>query len=201
MYIALGAMVFNLLVILYFFPVEVFNHAKNKRNVCYLCQPAFWRTCCRDQEELEIAGSDDASENFQPTARLLDHDEHPLDSEKQDPNKVLTPDELKMHENGDYEGLTGKEDFENTLKLIEVTRKIKEKAVLDNISLTMFMGESFVFVGENGSGKTMALKSIAGFHEGLEGKIIACGLQLKESELRFMDDLIAFQTQHHVTIF
>ena len=37
MYIALGAMTFNLLVILYFFPVEVFNHAKNKRNVCYLC--------------------------------------------------------------------------------------------------------------------------------------------------------------------
>ena len=81
-----------------------------------------------------------------------------------------------MLENGDYEGLTGKEDFENTLRLIEVTRKIKDKKVLDNISLTMFLGESFVFVGENGSGKTMALKSIAGFHEGLEGKIISCGL-------------------------
>ena len=45
-----------------------------------------------------------------------------------------------MLESGDYEGLTGKEDFENTLRLIEVTRKFKEKAVLDNISLTMFMG-------------------------------------------------------------
>ena len=64
MHIALGAMTFNLLVILYFFPVEVFNHAKNKRHFCYLCQPAFWRTCCRDQDEVEVAWLDDESESL-----------------------------------------------------------------------------------------------------------------------------------------
>ena len=150
---------------------------------------------------MEIARSDGVEENFEPVARLLDHDEHPLDNETPDPNKVLTQGELKMLENGDYEGLTGKEDFENTLRLIEVTRKIKEKAVLDNVSLTMFMGESFVFVGENGAGKSMALRSIGGFHEGLEGKIISCGIELKQGDLRFIDDFIAFSTQDPVTIF
>ncbi len=53
-----------------------------------------------------------------------------------------------------------------------VTLTIKNKIILDNISLNIKEGTIHALVGQNGSGKTMLMKSICGFVHPQKGSII-----------------------------
>ena len=52
--------------------------------------------------------------------------------------------------------------YPNTLKLERVNVKHGKHALVDNLSLTIFEDEIFVIIGENGTGKTNVLKTMAG---------------------------------------
>lgn len=52
-----------------------------------------------------------------------------------------------------------------------VTLKIKDAIILENISMSIPVGSIYGFVGRNGSGKTMLMKAICGFIPVTEGKI------------------------------
>ncbi len=61
------------------------------------------------------------------------------------------------------------------LKIEGVTKKIKNKTIVDNISLTVNNGEIVGFLGPNGAGKTTTIKMIMGLFSITSGKITVCG--------------------------
>ena len=85
------------------------------------------------------------------------------------------------------------------LKLENIVKKVGDKVLIDDLSVTIFNDEIFVLIGENGAGKTTVLQSIAGNYEGLEGTMNAHGFDIK-SGIRLLDDFIAFQNQKSVTM-
>lgn len=58
------------------------------------------------------------------------------------------------------------------IEIKNVTLTIKNKIILDNISLNIEKGTIHALVGENGSGKTMLMKSICGFVHPQKGSIV-----------------------------
>ncbi len=61
------------------------------------------------------------------------------------------------------------------LKLEGVTKKIKKKTIVNNVSLTVNSGEIVGFLGPNGAGKTTTIKMIMGLFSITSGKISICG--------------------------
>jgi ABC-2 type transport system ATP-binding protein len=55
------------------------------------------------------------------------------------------------------------------------TKRFKDKAVFQNVSLQMESGNSYGFIGYNGCGKSVLLKSICGFSRLSSGKITLSG--------------------------
>ena len=58
------------------------------------------------------------------------------------------------------------------IAIINYTKKIKKRTVLDNINLTFDKGKIYGLVGKNGCGKTMLLRGICGFITASQGEII-----------------------------
>lgn len=65
------------------------------------------------------------------------------------------------------------------LKIEGLTKVIKNKKILDNISLTVNSGEIVGFLGPNGAGKTTTIKLLMGLFNYTQGKIIICGCDVK----------------------
>lgn len=61
------------------------------------------------------------------------------------------------------------------LKIEQVSKKIKKKMIIDNISLYVNEGEIVGFLGPNGAGKTTTIKMIMGLFSITQGKITICG--------------------------
>ncbi len=57
------------------------------------------------------------------------------------------------------------------LRIINATKKIKSRTILDNISIDFEDGKIYTLLGANGSGKTMILKALAGYIELTEGEV------------------------------
>lgn len=65
------------------------------------------------------------------------------------------------------------------LKLEGVTKKIKNKVIVDGVNLTVNSGEIVGFLGPNGAGKTTTIKMIMGLFSITEGNISICGHDVK----------------------
>ena len=61
------------------------------------------------------------------------------------------------------------------LKIEGLTKVIKNKKILDDISLTVNSGEIVGFLGPNGAGKTTTIKTVMGLFSITAGKITVCG--------------------------
>lgn len=61
------------------------------------------------------------------------------------------------------------------LKIEGLTKIIKKRKILDNISLSVNSGEIVGFLGPNGAGKTTTIKMIMGLFSITSGKITVCG--------------------------
>lgn len=59
----------------------------------------------------------------------------------------------------------------NTIHLEHITKTIKQQSILEDISLTLEAGKVYGFVGENGSGKTMLLRTISGLIHPTSGEV------------------------------
>lgn len=68
------------------------------------------------------------------------------------------------------------------VKVKDVTLKIKDSIILDKINLSVPKGMIYGFVGRNGSGKTMLMKSICGFIPVTEGEIEVMGKRVGEKD-------------------
>ncbi|HHU77998.1 MAG: ABC transporter ATP-binding protein [Caldicoprobacterales bacterium] len=61
------------------------------------------------------------------------------------------------------------------LKIENLTKIIKKRKILDNISLTVNSGEIVGFLGPNGAGKTTTIKMALGLFSITKGRITICG--------------------------
>ena len=61
------------------------------------------------------------------------------------------------------------------VRVENVTKKLKSTEVLKNVNLTLASGKVYGFIGKNGSGKTMLLRSIAGLLRPTTGKVYVDG--------------------------
>ncbi len=69
------------------------------------------------------------------------------------------------------------ENIENKAVVVEnVSLKIKNETILDNINLELEKGKIHGLIGRNGSGKTMLIKCICGFVKASEGNIYVDGV-------------------------
>ena len=62
-----------------------------------------------------------------------------------------------------------------------VTKRFGSRLVLDNISLTIEDGETFVIIGQSGMGKTVMLRHIAGLLDPDEGEVLIDGVAMRVS--------------------
>ncbi len=68
---------------------------------------------------------------------------------------------------------------EISLEFRNVTAKVNDMKILDNISFRIEKGETIYLVGDNGSGKSMLIKVLLGFIP-YEGQILLGGIDVKE---------------------
>ncbi|MDZ5470866.1 ABC transporter ATP-binding protein (plasmid) [Bacillus sp. 31A1R] len=66
------------------------------------------------------------------------------------------------------------------VEIQNVTKKIKGKTIIDNISFTVNKGEVFGFLGPNGAGKTTTIRMIVGLIGMTEGDIKIAGHSIKK---------------------
>ena len=71
------------------------------------------------------------------------------------------------------------------IDIIKVDKKIKDKSILNNISIHINKGNCVGFIGHNGSGKSMLLKSICGFTPISNGEIL-----VDENKIKFGENFI-----------
>ncbi|MEG2460132.1 MAG: ATP-binding cassette domain-containing protein [Clostridia bacterium] len=69
------------------------------------------------------------------------------------------------------------------IKINNVTKKIKSNVILQDVTLELKEGKIYGFVGKNGSGKSMLLKTIAGFISPDKGSIVADGKKLYDEKI------------------
>lgn len=74
------------------------------------------------------------------------------------------------------------------LELVHVTKRLKKKTVLDDISYTFESGVVYGLFGVNGSGKTMLLRMLSGLIRPTEGKVLYEGKILHE-EIPMLPDV------------
>lgn len=71
--------------------------------------------------------------------------------------------------------------MEVTVRLQNVTKKIKKKTIIDDLSFDVFAGEIFGFLGPNGAGKTTTIRMIVGLMKLSDGDIFICGESVKQN--------------------
>lgn len=65
------------------------------------------------------------------------------------------------------------------IELINLTKVIDKKTIIDNINLTINKGEIFGFLGKNGAGKTTTIKMIVGLLKITSGKVFINGYNIQ----------------------
>ncbi|MBM7577745.1 ABC transporter ATP-binding protein [Jeotgalibacillus terrae] len=69
---------------------------------------------------------------------------------------------------------------QTVVELKHVTKKIRSKTIIDDISFNVFSGEVFGFLGPNGAGKTTTIRMIVGLMKLSSGDIIVNGKSVKD---------------------
>lgn len=65
------------------------------------------------------------------------------------------------------------------IKVVNFTRKFKEKVAVNNLSIEVKRGCICGFIGHNGAGKTTTIKSIVGINNDYEGEILINDISVK----------------------
>ncbi len=75
------------------------------------------------------------------------------------------------------------------IELINVYKSFNNKKVLDGISINVNKGETFVIIGQSGSGKTVTLRHMAGLVEPDSGDVLIDGIKMNNVPMRVKDEI------------
>ena len=84
----------------------------------------------------------------------------------------------------------------NTIEFIDVSLKIKDKMILEDINIKINPNDSIAFVGKTGAGKSSLLSLLFGFREASSGQILINGVDIKELDLNSLRDKMSYVNQH-----
>ena len=73
------------------------------------------------------------------------------------------------------------------IEITNLSKKFKDKSILNNINISMNKGKVYGFVGRNASGKTVFFKLLCGFLSPTEGKICIEGREIGK-DIDFPED-------------
>lgn len=79
--------------------------------------------------------------------------------------------------------------MEEIIRVENLTKKIKNKIILNNISFSVNEGKIVGIVGPNGAGKTTFIKSMLGLYKITKGDIKVCGLSVKKQHNEAMKNI------------
>lgn len=81
--------------------------------------------------------------------------------------------------------------FSKKIEFKNVSLKINDNTVLDNISFVLNSGESLGIIGSTGSGKSMIVYLLLGFFEATSGEILIDGINIKEINKKYIREKIS----------
>ena len=81
--------------------------------------------------------------------------------------------------------------FSKKIEFKNVSLKINDNTVLDNISFVLNSGESLGIIGSTGSGKSMIVYLLLGFFEATSGEILIDDINIKEINKRYIREKIS----------
>jgi ABC-2 type transport system ATP-binding protein len=77
----------------------------------------------------------------------------------------------------------------HTLELKNLTKKIKNKTIVDNLSFSVREGEIFGLLGPNGAGKTTTIRMIVGLISITDGDVFINGTNVRENYEKAMEQV------------
>lgn len=77
----------------------------------------------------------------------------------------------------------------SVLKVSNITKKIKKKQIIKEVSFDMKPGEVLGFLGPNGSGKSTTLRMIVGLSQPNSGEISICGYSIQDNFVKAMNQV------------
>lgn len=70
---------------------------------------------------------------------------------------------------------------EPVVKINHLTKRIKKKTIIDDLSFSIYPGEVFGFLGPNGAGKTTTIRMLVGLMSITKGEVIIKGNNIEEN--------------------
>jgi phospholipid/cholesterol/gamma-HCH transport system ATP-binding protein len=75
------------------------------------------------------------------------------------------------------------------IELVHVKKKFDGKIILDDVSLKVERGETFVIIGQSGTGKTVTLRHIAGLVDPDEGSVLVDNIRMNHADINMKNML------------
>lgn len=82
---------------------------------------------------------------------------------------------------------------DKVLEVVNVSKKYKNRTVIDDLSFDIYAGEIFGFIGPNGVGKTTLMKIICGMAKPTYGEVYVCGKSIQrefEDAIKYVGAMI-----------
>ncbi|WP_422486141.1 ABC transporter ATP-binding protein [Gudongella sp. DL1XJH-153] len=79
--------------------------------------------------------------------------------------------------------------METVLSLKNVSKNIKGKSIIKDVSFDVHKGQIYGFLGPNGAGKTMTLRIIVGLISSTSGSVEICGHDIQKSFVKAMSNV------------
>lgn len=98
----------------------------------------------------------------------------------------------------DHSGAIIKENFNEHIKLENVSFKYDEELVLKNFSINVPKGKTVALVGQSGSGKSTIANLVTRFYDVTDGKITVDGTDIKDVTKHSLRNLIGLVTQDSI---
>lgn len=70
---------------------------------------------------------------------------------------------------------------DKVLEVVNVSKRFKDRIVIDDLSFDIYAGEIFGFIGPNGVGKTTLMKIICGMTKPTYGEVFVCGQSIQQN--------------------
>ncbi len=91
-----------------------------------------------------------------------------------------------------------KPDFNEEVRIEDISFKYEDQPVLENFSLAVKKGESVALVGQSGSGKSTLANLLARFYDVNKGRITIDGVDIKNMKKSALRNLIGMVTQDSI---
>ncbi|RYD92075.1 MAG: ATP-binding cassette domain-containing protein, partial [Sphingobacteriales bacterium] len=89
-------------------------------------------------------------------------------------------------------------DFNDRIELRNVSFYYDDKAILEDINLTIRKGQTIALVGSSGSGKSTLADLVPRFHDVRDGELLIDGVNIRDYRLESVRNLISIVTQEPI---